>query len=84
MVTDKRKPELLQLIGRLTEEHVHPVKSDRAAADDRAGRNRTPENVRAGKFPDCQQGGEYRDQNAETRNPERNASNERRIKVAAS
>lgn len=64
------------------EQNVHPIKRDGAAADDGARRNGAPENICTREPPDRQQGSEHGHQNARTRDPERKASDFRRIQVA--
>ena len=68
----------------IAEEDINPVEGDGTAADDCAGGYRAPQNVGAGEVPNCEQRRKHSHQDAETRNPEGEASDQARIQKAAS
>ena len=72
------------LIVGAAEEDVGPIEGDGAATDDEACGDGAPENVRAGKLPDCEQRRDHGDQDASARYPERDTSDEARIQITAS
>ncbi|MFN2514623.1 MAG: hypothetical protein ABR556_00275 [Pyrinomonadaceae bacterium] len=72
------------LFGSSAEEHVNPVESYRAAANNRAGRYCAPEYVGARKLPNCEERRKNRHEDARAGYPERNTSDHAGVKEATS
>ncbi len=74
----------MQLIRSLAKENVDPVERHGPAADNCASCYGAPEDIATGKIPDSQQRREYRHEDAQAGNPERDASHQAGIQKTTS
>ena len=73
----------LTLFRRPVEEGVNRVEQNHTGADHRTGCHGAPKDIPLGKFPDCQQAGNYRDYDASACRPERDSPDHRGIQEAS-
>ena len=74
----------VELFRRPVEEGVNRVEQNHPGSDHRAGCNGTPKDIALGKFPDCQQAGHNRYDDASACRPEGDSPDHRGIQEASS